>query len=135
MHRNRANLLFLGIVCLTGLFACKKDSRPPATPTRTIRYVLYTTQNFSNDNDTIRFRLSMKVGSTVLLDSPLAPIRVSQIPDAAHKLTFDKIVPAGYDDKDLQVGFLYQIDNVGMSWFLDSCKAGEALKTIDYNFK
>jgi hypothetical protein len=113
--------------------ACKKDHQAPVQ--RTIRYQLYTAKDFSNEHDTITFTLVMRAGNNTLFDSVLAPMRVSEIPDKTHQLVFGKLVPPGHEQTDLVVGFLYTIKDVGMSWYLDSCKAGQTLKIVDYNFQ
>jgi hypothetical protein len=116
--------------------ACKKQTQTPAP--RTIWYILYTKQDFSNVQDTIRFRLRMQTTGTtgrVLLDSGIAPMKVSQIPDSLHRLVFAKTVPPGHEQDKLVVGFIYDIDNVGESWYLDSSAAGEKTKTVEYSFR
>ncbi len=118
------------------LVACKKNAGSP-TP-RTIRYILYTKENFSTDDDTIRFRLHIHtIGTTgrVLFDSNIAPMKISEIPDQQHQFVFTKTVPPGYDKEKLVVGFVYDIDNVGESWYLDSSLAGQTQKTVEYSFK
>ena len=128
-----------GILCFALLLvvaACKKDS--PAANARTIRYVLYTREDFSGISDTIRFRLRMQtdgVSGRVLLDSSLAPMTVSAVPDSLHALVFEKKVPSGHEKDRLTVGFIYDIDNVGESWYLDSCLPGQVLKTVEYSFR
>ena len=121
----------LPALCLAA--ACKKHATPPAP--RTVNYVLYTEKDFSGNNDTIRFEIVMKAGSTTLLDSPLAAMTVAQVPHQAGKIDITKTVPETYRNADLQVGFLYSIDNVGSSWFLDSSKAGNLQKVVTYKFE
>jgi len=131
-HRSPPRWVWLLPVLLTA--ACSKD--PVVTPmSRDINYVLFTKKDFSNNNDTIRFRLLMRSGNQVLLDSPLAPMTISQIPDSLHRMSFLKHVPSANRNDDLVVGFLYQIDNVGNSWFLDSSKANNPVKTVIYSFQ
>jgi len=113
--------------------ACKKDHQ--TAEQRTVQYQLYTAKDFSNEHDTITFTLVIRAGNNALFDSVLAPMRVSDIPDKAHQLVFRKPVPPGHEQTDLVVGFLYTIKDVGMSWYLDSCKAGQTLKIVDYNFQ
>jgi hypothetical protein len=131
--------LSLGILCLFVAASCKKTSSPAPHPTpastRTVRYILYTTQDFSTNVDTIRFRLYMATNGITLFDSALMPMTINAIPDSLHQLTFTKTVPAGHEQDNLQVGFLYAIDNVGNSWFLDSSSAGQAMKTVVYSFR
>lgn len=129
----------LGLLCLgfsLVVISCKKDATHPNP--RTIRYILYTKQDFSNEQDTIRFRLhihSSGVTGKVLLDSNIAPMTISAIPDSLHALVFDKNVPAGYEKEKLTIGFVYDIDNVGESWHLDSLSPGENHKTVVYEFR
>jgi len=118
------------------LFSCKKHTQTPSP--RTIRYILYTKQDFSDDDDTIRFRVHMHstgITGRNLLDSFIAPMRISQIPDSMHAIVIDKNVPAGYENQKLVVGWVYDIDNVGESWFLDSLVPGENHKTVVYDFR
>ncbi|HEY4336361.1 MAG TPA: hypothetical protein VGM89_10695 [Puia sp.] len=118
------------------LAACKKHSE--TTEPRTIRYILYTKEDFSDDNDTIRFRLHIHTTGTtgrVLFDSNIAAMRIKEVPDSLHRLVFTKIVPPGHDTDKLVVGFVYDIDNVGEGWYLDSSFAGQKLKAVEYSFK
>lgn len=116
--------------------ACNKHPVTPTPPApRTVNYILYTEKDFSGEHDTIRFEIIMKAGSTTLLDSPLAPMTIAQVPGPATKIDITKTVPEAYRNADLQVGFLYSIDNVGMSWYLDSSKAGNLQKVVTYKFE
>lgn len=137
----------LFLVLSIATFSCKKDKiNPEPIPSangRTIRFVLYTDQDYSSDNHIIHFTAFIKKGSvyvydttagSVLYDSTLAPIQIKNIPDAAHKIVFEKRV-VGYDNADLTAGFVYQIENVGYSWHIDTSKAGNPLKVINYNFQ
>jgi hypothetical protein len=103
-------------------------------PTRTVQYVLYTNEDFSNDNGIIHFTLLMKDHDRVLWDSLLAPMQIKDIPDPSHKIIVDKIVPDN-NTSDLVVGFLYEIENVGYSWSLDTCRANESFKVVEYPFQ
>lgn len=121
---------------LMAIASCKKGAETP--PPRTIWYILYTKQDFSEVQDTIRFRLHIHTTGTtgrVLLDSNIAPMRVSQVPDSLHRLIFTKTVPPGHENEKLVVGFVYDIDNVGESWFLDSMNPGDRVKKIEYSFR
>jgi hypothetical protein len=122
------------ITAVIAFCACKKDH--PAQPVRTIQYQLYTDQDFSDDQHTITFRLLMRTaGNKVLFDSALAPMLVSAVPDKAHQLVFRKVVPPGYENAELAVGFPYAIKDIGESWYIDTCAPGQTLKIVDYNFK
>lgn len=131
--------LVVAIACIAfaGIFAaCKKHSDTPEP--RTIRYILYTKEDFSGDIDTIRFRLHIHTTGTtgrVLYDSNIAPMRINEIPDSLHRLIFTKTVPPGHDTDKLVVGFVYDIDHIGESWYLDSSVAGEKQKTVEYSFR
>lgn len=124
------------IVLSLTVLSCKKDATQPKT--RTIRYILYTKQDFSTDKDTIRFRVHMHstgVTGRNLLDSFIHPMTISAIPDSMHAIVIDKIVPSGYEQQKLVIGWVYDIDNVGESWFLDSLVPGENQKTVKYDFR
>jgi len=136
-----ANCATVGMVLSIMMVAvsCRKGSQkptPPAPP-RTVRYTLYTEQNFSTDNHTITFELWMrrKGDGRPLFDSSLASMKISEIPDKAHAIVIDKVVPPGNNDVDIQLAFLYTIQDVGFSWYLDSARAGELSHTIEYSFK
>jgi hypothetical protein len=70
----------------------------------------------------------------LLFDSAFTPIQIKDIPDPAHKIVVEKKV-VGYDGADLTAGFVYEIENVGSSWHIDTSSAGNPLKVIDYNFR
>jgi hypothetical protein len=104
-------------------------------PPRKIQFRLYTDHDFTGNSDKITFTLTIQTAANkVLWDSVLSPMKISEIPDAAHKLVIDKLVPNN-NNSLLKVGFLYSIENVGNSWFYDSSKAGETLKIVDFNFQ
>lgn len=127
-------IIILSILIATG--SCKKEYTPPETP-RTVRYKLYTEENFAGNDRMITFELWMRRrnGTTPLYDSLLAPMKISEIPDKAHAIVVDKVVPPGNNDVDIQLEFVYTIQNVGMSWYIDSLKIGEPSHTIEYSFK
>jgi hypothetical protein len=132
-HLSRACLL-AGLFLAVG---CSKHGAKPDAPSaaRTVDYVLYTEKDFTSNHDTIRFEILMRTASQILLDSPLAPMTLSQVPHQATRIEITKTVPDAYRNNDLQVGFLYSIDNVGMSWYLDSSKAGNLHKIVTYPFQ
>ena len=136
MRQHHTSLLFC-LVLFFGFLSCKKDTKPPTPPPapRNVRYILYTTENFSDDNKLITFELIMKNGQKVLFDSTLASMKVSEIPFKTAAIVVNKSVPAGNENADLMVGFLYSIQDVGNSWFLDTAKAGNPLKIVEYAFK
>lgn len=135
------------IILFITIASCKKsglNGNPmPTNDGRTIRFMLYTDQDFSDDSAVIHFTIFIKKGSVyvndtiasnLLFDSAFAPVQIKDIPDAAHKIVVEKKV-VGYDDADLTAGFIYAIENVGNAWHIDTSKAGNPLKVIDYNFR
>ena len=146
MKNNVLNVCLLLPLCIT-IASCKKDgssySPMPYGSGRTVRFMLYTDQDFSNDNSVIHFSVFIKkgsvyvfdtTGSNLLFDSAFAPMQIKDIPDPAHKIVVEKKV-VGFDDADLTAGFIYTIENVGNSWHIDTSSAGNPLKVIDYNFR
>jgi hypothetical protein len=140
------NVCLLLILC-TFITSCKKDAlrkRPaPADSGRTVRFLLYTDQDFSGNSSVIHFYLFIKRGSVyvgdtvrshILFDSSFSAMQIKNIPDYSHKIIVEKKV-VGYDDEELTAGFIYEIENVGNSWYVDTSKAGNPLKVIDFNFR
>jgi hypothetical protein len=128
--------LFCGAALVVVAFAaCRKDHPTPPNPPRTIQYQLYTDQDFSTDLHTITFRLTIHGRNNVLFDSALAPMLIKDVPNKAHQLVFQKLVPPGFDKDTLVVGFVYDIQDVGESWLLDTCAPGQRLKIVDYDFR
>jgi len=128
--------LIVAAICLTT--SCKKEKSTPApapTPvaTRTLRFILYTNQDFSNDNHNISFALHIDDGVSAPFDSTVYSTQVKNIPDKAHQLVFEKKVPD--DGKTLTAGFTYAIQNVGFSWHLDTVASNEKQKVIEYPFE
>lgn len=118
--------------------SCKKtypstDGEGPGNQ-RKIRFQLYTDKDLSNETSVIKFSIFIRNAHTTLFDSSLASMQIKDIPDAAHKLVIEKTLP-GNDNSDLAAGFNYTIQNVGNSWYIDTSKAGNALKVIDYSFR
>jgi hypothetical protein len=135
-------LTFYSVVCVSSILigtSCKKDPagnfcNDPAD-SRKIQFSLYTDKNFSDNNGTITFTLSIrKLTNQILWDSILAPMKIKDIPDLSNKLVIEKAVP-GNDNSILKVGFIYSIENVGISWFWDYSNAGEKFKKVDFNFQ
>jgi hypothetical protein len=131
------------LICIVALLivigeSCKKtypstDGENPANQ-RKIRFQLYTDKDLSNETAVIEFSLFIRDKRTTLFDSSLASMQIKDIPDAAHKLVFEKTL-SGNDNSDLAAGFNYKIQNVGMSWYIDTSKAGNVFKVIDYSFR
>ena len=123
--------LFLAMITLS----CRKDYSTSGTTypqNRTIRFQLYTNQDFSTNTSAINFSIFIKNGSKTLFDSSFASMQIKDIPDNAHKIIVEKTVA---DNSDLAAGFRYEIQNVGISWHIDTSKAGNGLKVIDYAFQ
>jgi hypothetical protein len=132
-------ILFINVVILFSLIlgSCKKtypstDGDPGIE--RTIRFQLYTDKDFSGETSNIKFSIFIRNAHTTLFDSSLAPMQIKDIPDAGHKIVIEKTVP-GNGTADLSAGFHYEIENVGHSGYIDTSKAGNALKVIDYSFQ
>jgi hypothetical protein len=102
---------------------------------RKIQFVLYTDRDFSTDNKNIFFEVSIQNKSgQVIWDSSLAPMAIKDIPNPAHKIMIEKSLLTN-DNSALKTSFYYYIQDVGYSWYIDSCKAGETFKVVDYNFQ
>ncbi|MBS1504848.1 MAG: hypothetical protein JST32_22495 [Bacteroidetes bacterium] len=134
-HFLPAPFLFLVVIFLAT--SCKKEKpvKPPiATSTRTLRFILYTNQDFSGNNEHISFSLHVSnAQKTIAFDSTVFSAKVKDIPDKLHQQVFEKKIPD--DGTVVAADFFYTIENVGMSWYLDSCAANEKLKVIEYPFQ
>src|SRR5215472_12508926 len=130
----RLSICGVALLIVLTITSCKKYTSGTPYPifNRKIRFQLYTDQNFSSNTSVIKFSLFIRGTNGILLDSALAPMEIKDIPNAANKLVFEKAV-AG--NSDLAAGFRYEIDNVGTSWYIDSCKAGTYYKVVDFNFR
>ena len=124
----------LSIVCT--LLSCDKDETQPESnkAARKIQYILYTNEDFGNDNHNITFSLFARDNNRTLLDSAITTMKVKDIPAAADKIIIEKTIVTDAAT-DLLAGFVYNIEGVGISWHLDSVKAGQHSKTIEYAFK
>jgi len=121
----------VSVLILLGI-SCKKDHSP--APPRKVTFQLYAAKDLSGDHHNITFTLIIRKGQTILFDSILPPMQVQQVPDAAHKIVAEKLVPNN-DPADLAVGFLYEIENVGNSWHLEEFKPGETSKLVEFPFQ
>jgi hypothetical protein len=99
---------------------------------RKIRFQLYATQDFSGNTSVINFSIFIRNANRTLFDSAIASMRIEDIPDASHKLVIEKTVN---DNSDLAAGFHYEIQDVGTSSYIDTSKAGNLFKVIDYAFQ
>lgn len=131
--------IFFVLILISALLnACTKDSAPATQPVkaRTIHFELFTSSSFTTDFNMITFTLHIKsADNSIAWDSVLAPMRINQIPNEANKLEWEKTVPNDDGVKTLAVGFLYTIQNVGNSWYIDTCNAKDTLKTVSFDFK
>lgn len=133
----RLFILTCGLALVTvSALSCKKTYPASAIQypanSRTIRFQLYTNQDFSANNAVINFSLFIRNANKTLLDSSLASMQIKDIPDGAHKIVIEKTVN---DNSDLAAGFRYEIQNVGYSWYIDTSKGGSASKVIDFAFQ
>ncbi len=138
MLTSNLTILLLSILLATTLSCSKqKDEQIVGAPasSRTIRFQLYTTKDFSSEENSIQFTLSIKSTSTnqVIWDSTLAPLKIKDLPGSSNKLIYEKTISG--NDPILKAGFYYTIPNVGNSWYLDTCRNTTTLKIIDFNFQ
>jgi hypothetical protein len=121
-------------------FSCNKyqifpDSNNPGThTTRKVRFELFTNENFAGNKDNIQFTLHIGTAPRPVFDSSLATMKIEDIPDSAHRIIIEKSIP-GNDTSTLEVGFLYTIENVGNSWYLEPFQVSESFKVVKYAFK
>ena len=102
---------------------------------RKIQFSLYTSQNFSIYNDSISFLLRIRnANGQVLWDSTLPKMRIKDIPKFENRIIVEKAVPDA-DSSVLKVGFVYTIDNVGISWYQDTCHKSTAVKVMSFDFR
>ncbi len=132
-----AILTVLVLAIMVTVTSCTKSSSSPVVyPERTFRFVLHTEKDFSGNTENIVFSLFIRkanTANTVIFDSTLSPMQIKDIPNASKELVFEKKIAD--DGSDLTAGFLYAIQNVGNSWYIDTCKSGVSLKVIDYSFQ
>ena|ERR1700733_748114 len=122
-------------VLLLIVVSCKKDQPKVKTNApRKVRYELYTNEDFSDDQKNILFSIFMRNGQKTIFDSPLATMKIRDIPDSNHRIIIERLAPSN-DTATLVVGFNYQIENVGYSWFLDTFPASDTFKLLRYPFR
>ena len=126
--------VFIIVIILTGI-SCKKNDMPaPPNGGRTIQFNLYTAEDFSNDDHNITFSLFIKTHTQKLFDSTFATMKIKDIPNEINKMIVLKKVPHD-DGSELSAGFVYTIENVGVSWHIDTVGGGEPFKIIDFSFR
>ena len=97
--------------------------------------MLYTGEDFSSSDNTITFALSIRTSTNeVLWDSVLPPMKVRDIPDITKKLVIEKSLTGNTCDL-LKIGFIYYIEDVGVSWYWEKVSPGESFKRIEFNFR
>lgn len=122
------NLLFIAV-------SCKKDQPDAKTnPPRKVRYELYTNEDFSTDQKNILFSIFIRNGQKTIFDSPLAVMKIKDIPDSNHRIIIEKLAPDN-GTSTLVVGFNYQIENVGFSWYIDTFPVTDTFKVLRYSFR
>ncbi|MEO5996904.1 MAG: hypothetical protein ABIN89_09225 [Chitinophagaceae bacterium] len=132
-------LLALAAVIIT-VESCKKDKESPcentkcAPPARKVHFELYTNENFAGEKKNITFRIFMRNHTRTILDSSLATMKVEEIPDFNHRIIIEKFVPRN-DTSTLVVGFIYYLENVGESWYLEDFPSGNNFKVLTYPFR
>jgi len=130
------NTLVVAASLMAGLWSCKKHTEKPPhniPPVRTVKYVVYTSRDYSNNNSLVTIKLRMLAGNTFLWDSVLAPMQLKNIPGPDNKLIVEKKVP-GNNNTELSTGFYFSIENVGDSWYYEKFNAGESWKTVSLDF-
>ena len=123
-------------VTVLGMSSCKKNYDRPGNnyPPRNVQFELYTDQDFSEDAHNITFNLHIENGDQVIFDSALAPMKIQDIPDELHKIVIQKSVPQN-DPSRLKVGFVYHIENVGMSWHFEEFPSSDSFKVVRFDFR
>lgn len=128
----RATIILAAAIFLTT--SCKKEKTLPApVATRTLKFILYTDQDFSGDDHNISFSLHISNGKSAPFDSTVAMFKIKDIPHKANQLVFEKRVPD--DGTTLTVGFVYTIEGIGVGWRLDTLGANQKSKTVEYPFE
>jgi len=136
MKKSLFIISILAAICIS--VSCKKEKPRPAVPSaRTIKFILYTNKDFSTDDDTISFLLTIRnnsgtINSRTVFDSTLATIKIKDIPGPSNKLVLSKTL--ANDGSVLTAGFVYST-RFGIGAFLDTCGANEKLKVIEYPFQ
>lgn len=134
MKSSTLHLIILGFFSLF-LTSCEEvDNAPKLIETRKVKFILYTEKDFSAQTDNITFTAAIKMNNQVLWDSVLPPMTIKDIPTKAKPITFEKMVPKN-EASLLRVGFIYNVENVGISWYWDRFEEGQEFKTIEFKFQ
>jgi hypothetical protein len=133
--------LVLAMAALMSMItSCRKNQWYPngqntdAPTLRKVHYELYTDKNFSDNQENIQFSIFMRDAGKTIFDSSLAMMKIKDIPDSSHRIIIEKIVP-GNNASTLTVGFVYQIENVGISSWLAPFPAGDTIGLIKFSFR
>lgn len=114
--------------------SCTKSSSPAIVyPEKTVRFVLHTEQDFTGNTENILFSLFIRKANTLIFDSTLSPMQLKDIPNVSKELVFEKKIAD--DGSDLTAGFMYTIENVGNSHYIDTCKGGVPFTLVDFSFQ
>jgi hypothetical protein len=130
----------LASVSIFVMVSCNKSetaphvSSPGTNVTRKVRFELFTRENFAGNKENIQFTIHMGRAPGPLFDSTLATMKIEDIPDSMHRIIIEKTVP-GKDTATIEVGFLYAIENVGNSWYLEPLYGTESFKVVKYAFR
>jgi hypothetical protein len=133
----RTFVILASALVLVGMSSCRKDYNPRpgnVPPTRIVQFELYTDQDFSEDAHNITFNLRIENADKVIFDSALATMKIQDIPNELHKIIIRKSVPQN-DPSTLKVGFVYHIENVGISWHFEEFPSSDALKVVKFDFR
>lgn len=122
-------------VAMLFIQSCSKSvTTAPATTERNLQFVLYTNEDFSDDDHNITFSVFVRDDNNTLLDSAIETMKVKDIPGQENKIIINKKITTA-PSTQLMAGFVYEIEHVGVSWYLDTVAAGQSSKTIEYSFK
>lgn len=118
--------------------ACKKHDNDIAdcvSSPKKIQFILYTDKDFSQQTGNISFVLSVRTSrNQVIWDTLLPPMQLNDIPTYRNRLVIEKIITS-YDPPVVRAGYLYYIEDVGLSWYWDKVNPCETFKTVQFNFQ
>jgi len=127
------------VLAVSLTLSCKKEKSQPVitTSTKTIKFILYTNEDFSTDEDTIRFLLTIRnnvgtINSRSIFDTTLMLMKIKDIPGPSNKLAFSKTIPD--DGTLLEAGFIYST-KFGVGSKFDTIGTSEKLKVFEYPFQ
>jgi hypothetical protein len=125
--------------CVTVFVACRKDRvrSDDLIPlvSKTIRFQLYTTEDFKIETKNVIFRLFIEDPMRhIIWDSLLPPIRLNQVPDSFHIISIERNIRIK-PQETIKAGFRYTIEDVGSSSYVDTLSPGTKFKLIEFNFR